>query len=82
MLPPQGNFTSPPDLASRLREVGRGPTGRHSLERAARYLASRGVEVSSGYLGMLVRGTRTASVGKAREIARVLGLRLSDVVGE
>ena len=53
-----------------------------SYEKAARYLADRGVEVSGSYLSMLVRGLRYPSVSMAKQIAEALDLQLSDIVGK
>ena len=50
-----------------------------SYEKAARFLYTKGVEVSGSYLCMLVRKTRSPSVTMAKEIAMALNLRLSDV---
>ena len=53
-----------------------------SYEKAAHYLADRGVDVSGSYLSMLVRGERDPSVSMARRIAAALKINLVDVVGE
>ena len=66
--------SSRPVLESRLREYG-------SFEKAAHHLVDRGVEVSSSYLNMIVRGSRDPSVKMARRISKALGLGFEDVVG-
>lgn len=64
-----------PRLTARLKAIG-------SWEDAAFYLRGRGVKVSSSFLSMLSRGLRDPSVSMARSLARALGIRLSDIVGE
>lgn len=50
-----------------------------SYEKAARFLATNGVEVSSSYLYFLVRGERNPSHAMAHRLAQVLGLLVEEV---
>lgn len=50
-----------------------------SFEKAARYLAERGVEISGSYLSTIAKG-REPALPLARKLATALELELSDIV--
>lgn len=70
---PKKPFKNTTAITRRLQELDL------SFEKGARYLASKGVEVSGSYLAMIAKG-REPALPMARKIAEALEIKLSDVV--
>lgn len=54
--------------------------GLTSFEKSARYLATKGVEITGSYLAMIVGGKKEPALPLARKLAAALDLEVSDVV--